>query len=680
MPTYRVTAPDGKTYRVKAPEGATREQVLARVQSSKPKETSFWQGALEGVTKAVTNAASYAEQMPLVGAPLRVASAALDLIDGDDEKQTVAKRAQQQSEKTLERSKYKGSKAGKLVGEIAATLPLGVAGGPIAQGAVTGALLTEDPEDAGGVARDTAIGMAAGKAGDVIGRKVIAPAASRIYQTAPVKTARGAIQKAATKGATTIKDIANPRALAPLGRDAQVRAARLQAAGAKSPTLGMVTRDPRAWYFEREGAKLAGFGDDMLGQIRGVEDDLVRSARGAVDRQGGSIGKEASGQRVVDALSGKSDEMGDAVSSLYTKIRAEKGDVPVGKLSAFREFLDSPDLADDVGFDSARESLMRRLSRFGDDITVGQAEGLRKFIGRLNVPGASPAEARRVRTMLTNALDDEVVDSVGDDAFKVARDAARARFSEFKGTFAGKLADEGIAPEAMSRRLLQGGVSNKDLRALKQSLTTGTEGQVERGTKAVQAMRGQIVDDLFGTAITPDGKINAATLNRNWEKAADKLRILLEPADYKQLRRIVLASRDAMADVPGSGVNYSNTASTIANMFPGVAKEQSGGTIRDLIKRGAMHLGAFGTAGPAGNVGLMLGEQTAKQLAARKAAQEAGRQFQMASNPVAAANAVKQQELAKALQQALLPYQNISGRLVGVPAAAGAVSVFPDVP
>src|SRR3546814_15190390 len=97
--------------------------------------------------------------------------------------------------------------------------------------------------------------------------------------------------------------------------------------------------------------------------------------------------------------------------------------------------------------------------------------------------------------MMIDALDDDVVNTLGDDAFKAARQSAKARFDEFSKTFAGRIADEGIPPERLTQRLF-GATSLKDLRSLKQSLTSGTPEQIARGQTAMKGRRYPALSEL----------------------------------------------------------------------------------------------------------------------------------------------------------------------------------------
>lgn len=179
MPTYVVTGPDGARYRVSAPEGATEAQVRAAVQQQgrKSKPTSFWQGVVEEGGRALSNLQWVGDA--LTGKNITRA------ITGQP---TPADITRAQLAKQKANAKYRGSTAGKITGGILGALPsLAVPGGALAQGAAGGFLLTQDPNDLATTARDVTIGAVTGKAGDVVGRRVLAPVAERIGRTAPVR-------------------------------------------------------------------------------------------------------------------------------------------------------------------------------------------------------------------------------------------------------------------------------------------------------------------------------------------------------------------------------------------------------------------------------------------------------------------------------------------------------------
>jgi hypothetical protein len=76
----------------------------------------------------------------------------------------------------------------QLAGNIAGTIPTAyLPGGVLAQGAVGGALLSDDPNDLKGVALDAVTGAVAAKGGQQFGKRILAPAAERLGRTAPVR-------------------------------------------------------------------------------------------------------------------------------------------------------------------------------------------------------------------------------------------------------------------------------------------------------------------------------------------------------------------------------------------------------------------------------------------------------------------------------------------------------------
>jgi hypothetical protein len=131
-------------------------------------------------------------------------------------------------------------------------------------------------------------------------------------------------------------------------------------------------------------------------------------------------------------------------------------------------------------------------------------------------------------------------------------------------------------------------------------------------------------------------------------KYAPRLRVLLEPEEYKSVRGLSMAGRDATADVPRSYVNYSNTASTLGNMFEQSAAKAPG-MLRSTLLRNAPRLAGAGTgaliSGPAGAVaGDAAGGavQSAITRRAAKAAEEAlASKIGMSLSPQAAMEAQK---------------------------------------
>lgn len=532
------------------------------------------------------------------------------------------------------------------------------------QGAVGGAAVRDVDEDAGTPA---AIGAAA--------NVVLPPVVSRVAAPISRVVAKAASPITDLLGITSRAAPAVDRPLAALGPEAEQRAAEFADLGVK-PTTAMVTRDPRAWNFEQEIGKRYGVGDDLLVQMQDVEKGLISKGQELVDSQGGAKGAEETGIATQKALDAKRSEMQQVTGRLYDQVRDQRGDELVGRLDGLREKMSDPDVVDNAVFDQMREGLTRRMERLGvigksgslsKGVTVRQAEELRKFIGGLG-SNTEPG-VRMMRGRLIDALDDDVVNAVGDDAFKAARESAKARFQEFGKTFAGKIADEGIAPEALTKRVLGANVRLSDLRDLKQSLHTGTPDQVARGAEAWGALKSQALEDLLNGALGADGKLNGGTLYRTFGKQADKFKELLEPADFNKLKRLVTASRNATVAPPMSGVNYSNTAAALGNMFANSPAMLRDGWLKLLAKNGMSHVAAWSVAGPTGNLALWGAKTALDHVAEGKSAIELLKRIQMAQNPDEAAAAVRElQGMAKS-NPAIADFLNRSGILGGTAAA-----------
>lgn len=178
MPTYEVTAPDGKTYDVTAPEGASQAQVLAYAKSQFGKQQaapvgtgSRMEAFAAGVSKPIESLAKYGEQ-------------GVNALLGTD-----LNRFQQGAARNDAVRASNPNNALELAGNVAGTLPLlAIPGGPVAgtlaQGAVGGALLS-DGDTAGEVAADAGLGMlGAGIGGAAVSgvRRAIAPVVSKGVQ------------------------------------------------------------------------------------------------------------------------------------------------------------------------------------------------------------------------------------------------------------------------------------------------------------------------------------------------------------------------------------------------------------------------------------------------------------------------------------------------------------------
>lgn len=681
----RVRTPDGRVVRVRVPDGASPEQIKSFVASKLNAERA---PKSSGVTGFLNNAVSSLNQAAIgaVEGVHNVASAVTDTAAQALGAGDAVKAAQRQRRNVVDAVEETlapvanpvARTGGRIAGAIAAT-PLRAAQGAsmLARGGIRalqgGAGGAGVREVDGNALAPTATGAAA--------NVVLGPVLGKLAQTAPAQAVGRAVGRIAAPVVNALDDAAEtalpsvnrflgrqhmplrgapevtPAApLASLGRKAQARAARFKSLGVAEPTTGMVTRDPSAVSFEQNVAKISGVGDKLAQQMKRVETSLVNVGQNMVRKLGGAKGAEATGKGVSKTLDAKRNEMQQVTSGIYRSVRAERGDVAVGRLDSFREKLTDPDLVDNPAFDQMREAVVRRLTSMGvvgksggvgRPATINQTEELRKFIGSLG-SGIDPS-TRMMRGKLIEALDDDVVSAVGGDAFRAARESAKARFAEFQKTFAGKLADERLAPEALTRRILGDGVKLSELRAMRQSLTTGTKKQVARGKDAWKGLQAQSVSDLLNKSVDPDGNLIGSRLWTEFSKpgAMAKYREILEPQDFKMLKRLAAATRDVKSYPSGHSVNTSNTAITLANLFddaPAAVRAGWGKLLAKVGLGGGAHAIAGATLGPVGNVAVAgargVGEAVAATRAQEAAAKALMNRIKLAQNPEAAAAAM----------------------------------------
>ena len=117
-------------------------------------------------------------------------------------------------------------------------------------------------------------------------------------------------------------------------------------------------------------------------------------------------------------------------------------------------------------------------------LSTSDAEDLRKTIGELDV--STPSQFR-AKAAIIDALDEDVVNTAGRDVYGPARDAAKARFSEFDRKTLADIQQDKVDPDKLIKRIVGGNLA--DLQALKHALTTGTPEQVAAWRKAAEPLK-----------------------------------------------------------------------------------------------------------------------------------------------------------------------------------------------
>ncbi len=528
---------------------------------------------------------------------------------------------------------------------VVASAPLLMAGGPVAAQPIRQLLSGGAGYASGEAARQQGAGPVLQTLASLAGGLATYGGASALANLRLGPKAAGAAPRppASTAGAPRI----NTNPVAPLGRKAVVRDATMRRAGVQNPTTGMVTRDPRMWNFEQETAKLNGVGDDMQSALIGVEDDLRRSARGIVDRQGGAIGQEAMGKRANSVLADKSQALQDEVGALYTQVREQSGNARIPDLKNTRALSDHPIFADNDVFDGMVAQLNKRLQRYADadrgaaGLSVNQAEEARKFVGRL---GGQDPESKLMRRTIQEALDADVLDNFGGAPFANARAAAKARFAEFEQTLPGKVAAGDIPGERLSSRIMSQSTSLDDVRELRKSLTGGPT--AARGKEALDSIGAEVMDEMLKKHIPSEGVIKGGSLFKEFQQNAPRLQIILGPERYREMRRLALAARYATADVPKSNINYSGSASNFANILgPEVTQKATSNLLPNLARRVAgTAVGSLGgiTGALAGDAAANTANQALAARAARTAGARVAEQVRVARDPAAAARLIEE--------------------------------------
>lgn len=211
MPIARVEI-NGRIARVEVPAGTTPEQArqmaleaaagdrrsglgiadLIRGGPQKPTDNSRVRGFVAGALKPLDNLTTWAMHTPPMQAIDKLGVA-------------IGLPSAAQATAGNESARRNNSRTGyQLLGNIAGTLPTAyIPGGVLAQGAVSGALLSDKPNDLRQVAKDATIGAVAGKAGQLGGKYVLAPIAERAGRTkaarAVVTAGSNAINQAASR-------------------------------------------------------------------------------------------------------------------------------------------------------------------------------------------------------------------------------------------------------------------------------------------------------------------------------------------------------------------------------------------------------------------------------------------------------------------------------------------------
>lgn len=369
----------------------------------------------------------------------------------------------------------------------------------------------------------------------------------------------------------------NSEALGRIARAAQVDP-RLQL------TRGQATRTPQDWQTEQNLRGIQGVGDDLRARF-GQQGQVLGDAATRIQRGTGATTDRPyqAGERAIAAVRSKFDETGDEVSALYRAARETVGaqaDVPLGPMQgramqALNEF-------DDVIPGPIKSRLQALgIERMGPvkptkAFTVEEAEALDKLINKRWDAANKPLTA--ALSELKGALRDSL-DAVGSEtgtaaaqAYQAAKGQARARFDEF-GQKIARAATEDVAPDRFVKKFVTGG-DVRDIRGLVRTLTTGTPEQLARGRDALNNIRAATLTEIFeGKGAVVDGMLSGAKLDKALKDIGpERLNAIFTPQQVRDLQLLRGVSLDLTRPPALADINYSRTASALANLLGSIGK------------------------------------------------------------------------------------------------------------
>jgi hypothetical protein len=426
---------------------------------------------------------------------------------------------------------------------------------------------------------------------------------------------------------------------------------RLAPGGTAGLTRGQATRMPQDWQTEQNLRSIQGVGDDLRerfarqGLVLGESAERIRGGtRAPTDRP------YQAGEQAIGAIKKKFEETGDEVSALYRAARETVGaqaDVPLAPLQGrgmqvlneFDDVIPAPIKSRlyDLGVDRMGPVQPKRA------FTVEEAEALDRLINKRWDASNKPMTA--ALSELKGALRDSL-DQVGSDpgtaaaeAFKAAKGQAKARFDEFGQKIARSATDD-VAPDKFVRRFVTGG-DVRDIQKLVKTLTTGTPEQMQRGAQALNSIRAATLTEMFegsgkAAGALQDGVLSGTKLRAIMKDIGpERLNAIFTPDQVRSLERLRGVSLDLTNPPPLSDINYSRTASALANLLNSIGKVPGLGVAARIAQSETERV-----------------QRTAAEQALRGSAAAAQRA------PVEAMNAAQQNALARQVAPFAVPVAN----------------------
>lgn len=392
----------------------------------------------------------------------------------------------------------------------------------------------------------------------------------------------------------------------------RVRAERMKRVTGEDATTGQITRNFEDQQTENSLAKNSSVGAPLRTRFDSQNAGLINAGDNLTEAAGGTakdpyeVGKLAS-----EFVKGTDKAASDAVSEVYKLANQRAQELDLGmspdKLLEKLENLKYQYGADtvlpkvkmwlkDQGLMDADGNLVRVGPNSTRGIEVTKIEELRKMLGGMYGEGLDARNHNRVVRSLIRSLDQDVMDWAGEDVYKGARAAAKARFDDLEIPGIKDLINGDVAPEDFVDKFVRRGKID-DLQAFRDYSFKSKDPMARNlwdSTKAEAlrqifggAVRRSSVDSLGNPEFTAVALENSLA---KWGKngiADRRFDILFTPQEKATLNEILQVAKDR---IPTRGtVNHSNSSADFWNTLdrviasapiPGVARMAFRGALR----------------------------------------------------------------------------------------------------
>lgn len=342
------------------------------------------------------------------------------------------------------------------------------------------------------------------------------------------------------------------------------------------PTRAQVTRNSGDWSWERNTQKLPLVGGDLTERFRAQLQRLQEATRDLVDNTGARA-KNAyqAGASATDAVQEKVAASKMEMDRLYAAFRETGAGKTEVRPAPIADALGK--VSEEYGTEHIPGAVRTRLNEFGllegkqtKLLTVDEAEKLRRLIGNNTDPRNAPQTA--ALGILKRAVDDAVkaTDAPDIPALQTARRAAATHFAMKESSPGVTAAAEGAEPDKFFQKyVLNGNVA--DLRGLKATLNSNMKGEVAPtgmedlviGGQAWKDLKAQTLEHALKKAMSEgEGSFSGKAFRKALDEIGDeRLKVIFDPKELAQIRKIDRTAYNVTAEPALSAVNHSNTAS-----------------------------------------------------------------------------------------------------------------------